>query len=142
MRYVAPEGYFESLPARIKASILDMGPAKVVSMKAKWGYASRIAASLGLLLLRSAALRYAVEDQALVWEDIPTENLLSLVVEENYDEHMILEVMEGGNDLPRESMNKELDVEDWSPDDLDQLLDEIDLEDLEAAWLEGEELEG
>ncbi len=143
--FAVPTGYFDSLPGRIRQKIEGMSSPRVVSMRARWGYATlALAAALALLLLlRSAVPQEAsTAGDALAWEEIPTEDLLALVVEENYDDDMIFEVLGDEHELLEGITSDQLEVEDLSSDELDQLLDDIDLEDLEEAWLESGEIEG
>jgi hypothetical protein len=138
LSFQAPAGYFDQLPLRIQ-SRLRRSPARVVSLWERVSYGVvAVAAALAMIWL----LRSAVPDgdrpqppaAVLAWEDIPTAQLMAWAEASEMEPYLILEVMqeEGAG-----SQNLDLNpLPQLSDEALEPLLDEVEVEDLEAIWLE------
>lgn len=125
-----PAGYFEALPARVMQRIR----AEATLVRPLWptlAYrAVAVAAVLGLLLMmwRPQPRPEARSTPTLTWGQLPTEALLALAEEEVDDPALILEVL---NEATAPQPPPETEA-------IDLLLEDMDVADLEAVWLETE----
>lgn len=137
-----PKDYFQLLPERVMRGIHRQG--RVIPMWQRFRYAavSLAAALLTLFLLRQASPGSYVDEVKgeLAWEQIATEDLVALALEDGYDSELILEVM--GEASLKELPSEETPTREDEGPELEQLLDEIDLEDLEDVWLDEGPLDG
>lgn len=132
--FTTPPDYFEQLPERVQARLAAEEPAAPEApVRPLWsrvpGYTLRIAAAVAVLLVGGwLLLRYA-RPAAPSLADIPTESLLAAIEAEDLPADLILEVLDADDlsQLRPSAVPEEM---------IDELLDEVDLETLEAEWLE------
>ncbi|RMG16700.1 MAG: hypothetical protein D6730_24850 [Bacteroidetes bacterium] len=139
----APEGYFEQLPATISAKLAGEPPARIRPL---WQRVRRLPAAYALsaaavVLLLLGLFWFLPSRQHADWEQIPTEELLSVIETEDVDIYALAEVLgpEGLNNIELYGPDASLDGED-----LDALIDELDWEMVEdelLLQLEAEDLE-
>jgi hypothetical protein len=131
--FSAPEGYFQQLPSRLRQTIesAELAPAIRRPLWRRPAVMLGMAAALTCLLL----FRFWQEPSAQAerdWSEIPTRELLAMVETEAIPTELLLDV------LGEESLNAfgDLKAEDISEEELSEYLENIDLEELEANWLE------
>lgn len=141
--FSVPSDYFAQLPLRVEQRIGGSSP-RVVPLWERISYgAVAAAAALALVwLLRSTVPSpTTASNPALAWDDISTEQLMALALENDLDPSLIVEVM-GSEALISPQSHALQETEAWNEETWDEVLEEVELEDLEAAWLEGEALDG
>jgi len=130
--FSAPEGYFQQLPGQILQQIHTADSAPVLR-RPGWRRPAIImgmAAAIACLLL----FRFwqAPSPSEGGWSEIPTGELLAMVEAEPISTELLLDV------LGEESLTtfENLQAEEISEEELSEYLEAIDLEELEANWLE------
>ena len=130
--FSAPEGYFQQLPAQLLQQInaADSTPALRRPLWRRPAIIMGIAAAIACLLLFRFWQAPSPSEEG--WSEIPTGELLAMVETEPISTELLLDV------LGEESLDtfEDLKAEEISEEELSEYLEAIDLEELEANWLE------
>jgi hypothetical protein len=117
--FEAPKGYFDTLEERVLQQTQGQGGARIRPLFPQWRTAS-LAAAILILIIGS----WLVFSPPLPSQDLTSEDLISLALEEGVDAYAIAEVF----DL---SEVQEPTVPTLSQDELDQLLEEVDISEMD-----------